>query len=212
MSSYDDSIRSISILITMIIGWFIVLEYFVKAPVINNFAGTISGISTCLLATFTIIGVGNLSRHHVKNIMKQGKNWMPSVVLIVSCWVPLVIGLAGTRKDPIFAYLYSSLYLPTSQAFFGILSFYILSAAYRTFKTRSLDSTVLLLAAIFVMLGNAPATSIIWSGFSPLGGWILDVCTAAGVRGISIGIAIGSVVTALRVLTGRERRHLAGRE
>lgn len=212
MSSYDDSIRNISILITMIIGWFFVLEYFVKAPAINNFAGTISGISTCLLGTFTIVGVGNMTRHHVKNIMKQGKNWMPSIVLLVSCWVPLVIGLAFTRTNPTYAYLYSSLYLPTSQAFFGILSFYILSAAYRTFKTRSLDSTVLLLAAIFVMMGNAPATSVIWSGFAPLGGWILDVCTAAGVRGISIGIAIGSVVTALRVLTGRERRHLAGRE
>lgn len=212
MSQYDNTIRNISIFITMIVGWFIFLEYFIDWPLINNFAGTLSGICTALLGTFTIIGVGNMSRFHMKNILKKGKNWMPSIVLIVSCWIPLLIGLATSRKNPAYAYIYNTLYLPVSQAFFAILSFYILSAAYRSFKSRSIDSTVLLGAAILVMLGNAPATSVVWSGFGPLGGWILDVCTAAGVRGISIGIAIGSVVTALRVMTGREKRHLAAKE
>ena len=212
MSRYDDSIRNISIIITMIVGWFVFIEYFVKWPAVSNIAGTLSGITTCLLGTFTIIGVGNMTRFHLKNVLTQGKNWTPSRVLLASCWIPLVIGIAFSRNNPTYAYLYNRLYLPTSQAFFGILSFYILSAAYRTFKSRSLDSTVLLLAAMFVMIAHSPATSVIWSGFAPLGGWILDVCTAAGVRGISIGIAIGSVVTALRVMTGREKRHLAAKE
>jgi len=60
-------------------------------------------------------------------------------------------------------------------------------------------------------MGQSPVTGVLWPGFQDIGRWIMDVPNAAGIRGITIGMAIGGVVTALRVLIGRERRYLAAR-
>jgi len=211
LSSYEGEIRSIAIIITAIVGFFFLIEYFIVWTPVNKTASNITAYGTVLLGLAGIVGIGNLTRFHLKNIFRQGKNWIPSIILLISLWLPLVLGLLYTRNHFIFSYIYNSIYLPTSQAFFAILAFYIVSGAYRAFKARNLDAAVLLIAGILVFMSNSPATGILWPGFQPLGKWIQDVFTAAGLRGITIGIAIGSVVTSLRVLTGRERRHLAGR-
>lgn len=72
---------------------------------------------------------------------------------------------------------------------------------------RGIDSTILIGAAIVVMLTNAPIGEAIWSGFPVIGKWINDVPVTAGMRAIIIGVAVGSLVYSLRVLIGRETRY-----
>jgi hypothetical protein len=92
-----------------------------------------------------------------------------------------------------------------------LLTFSSISAAYRSFRARNIESAILFAVTILVLTQSASIFEAIWVGFPIIGGWILDVPTMAGFRGIWIGVGIGAIILALRVILGLERGWL-GRE
>ena len=76
-------------------------------------------------------------------------------------------------------------------------------AAYRLLRVRSAESAVMLLVVLLVLIGQVSI------GLVPvlvdIKEWILDVPVMAGVRGILLGVALGAVLTGIRLLLGVER-------
>ena len=102
---------------------------------------------------------------------------------------------------------------------FSLLAFFIASAAYRAFIARTFESTLLLIAAILVMLGNTSIgfllTSWIPDSFSFLHlpkktEFIMKYPTTAGQRAIMIGAALGIIGSSIRIILGIERSYLGG--
>jgi hypothetical protein len=107
-------------------------------------------------------------------------------------------------------WLYDSLFVPMSATMFSLLAFYIASAAYRAFRARSIEATVLLATAIILMIGRVPLGEAIWKGFPGLTEWILSNPSMAAQRGIMIGIGLGMIATSLRIIFGIERTYMGG--
>jgi len=84
----------------------------------------------------------------------------------------------------------------------------VVSAAFRAFRMRNVEATLLLGAAIIVMLAAAPIGAWISDDLVDLGQWILDIPNNAGRRAIMMGAAIGAIATSLRIVLGLERSHL----
>ena len=101
---------------------------------------------------------------------------------------------------------------------FAMLAFYVASASYRAFRARNAQATVLLLAAFVVMLGRTPFSDWLSKILFMPEGWqisnlsniIMNFFNVAGQRAIMIGIALGLISTALRVILGIERTYLGG--
>jgi hypothetical protein len=55
------------------------------------------------------------------------------------------------------------------------------------------------------LLGSTPLTGIGW--LASIRDWIVNVPGMAGMRGLLLGVALGTVVAALRVLVTSERPH-----
>ena len=103
--------------------------------------------------------------------------------------------------------------MPMGATMFALLAFYIASASYKAFRARSAEATVLLLAAIIVMLGQVPAgVSMFGESINDITHWILNVPNLASKRGIALGVGLGMVATSLRILLGIERTYLGGGE
>jgi hypothetical protein len=58
------------------------------------------------------------------------------------------------------------------------------------------------------MLGRVPIGNLISDNIPDLANWILNFPSMAARRGILIGIGLGTVATALRVISGIERTYL----
>jgi hypothetical protein len=67
---------------------------------------------------------------------------------------------------------------------------------------------VLLLAAVVIMLGRVPVGSLIWKGFPHVTEWIMAYPNAAAKRGIRLGIDLGLISMALRMILGIERSYM----
>jgi len=107
-----------------------------------------------------------------------------------------------------FMYVYTYFIIPLQATMFSLLAFFIASAAYRAFRARTLEATLLLITAAIVMLGRVPIGAEIWDKFPLIQDWIMEVPQMAAKRGIFIGIALGTIAMSLRVILGLERTYL----
>jgi hypothetical protein len=118
-------------------------------------------------------------------------------------------GIRIVRRVPIM-WMYDFVFVPMQATMFSLLAFYIASAAYRAFRARTPEASVLLLTAIVMMLGRVPIGQSVWSKFPEFTDWILNTPSMAVMRAILMGVGLGMIATSLRIIFGIERTYMGG--
>jgi hypothetical protein len=123
--------------------------------------------------------------------------------------------MAPDGSDTPFYWMTRYLFSPLQAAMFSLLAFYIASAAFRAFRIRNVEATLLLIAAFVVMLGRTPLGeyALAWlpggkQWLPRVTDWIMAVPNTAAQRGVIIGAAMGAASLSLRVILGIERSYL----
>jgi hypothetical protein len=93
---------------------------------------------------------------------------------------------------------------------FSVLAFFVASAAFRTFRARSVEATLLLLAALLVMFGRVPFGEMIFKPSPDVAEWIMSGPALGAKRAIVLGVSLGAIAMSLRIVLGIERSHLGG--
>ena len=124
--------------------------------------------------------------------------------------LPTLRKLLDTSDGPGFKWLFDNVMVPLDATMFSLLAFFMASAAYRTFRARTPEATVLLIVAVIVMLGRVPIGEMLYKQMPQVSEWFMMVPTIAAKRGILFGVALGSIATSLRIILGIERSHLGG--
>ena len=158
-----------------------------------------------------LLGVISLSMMHSNKIKRRGPKWQYSYFFFASFIITTLAGfIGGTQKGGLLMWMFENMQMPMSSTMFALLAFYMASAAYKAFRARSVEATVLLLAAIIVMLAQVPMGVKLYRQLPVISQWILDVPNLASKRGIMLGVGLGSVATSLKILLGIERSYLGG--
>jgi len=100
----------------------------------------------------------------------------------------------------------NGLFVPLGSAMFALLAFYIANAAYRSFRVRSVESFLLMSAAIIVMLGQIPQGPMYISEDLPYFRlWLLKNISTPAFRAIFFGSSIAGLAMAIRIWFSLER-------
>ncbi len=159
-------------------------------------------------AAAAAVGFIGLTRVHLRAIEARRPLWGYSIVLLVAMY-----GYAGVlfllpTSAPLPNWIFQNVMGPIFSTMYGLIAFFITSAAYRAFRVRSLESALLLAAAALALLGNSALGGRIWQGWDGVLAWIMAVPVTGGFRAVQVGAALGALGTAVRVLLGLERSHL----
>lgn len=199
------------------------VQFFVPHALVQRRADMLLDWARIIAGFALALGVGSLFRTHWTKIRRRQREWGYSIVTLVSFFVMLWAGVfygsgEGSVIDNIFTvepgnlfeWLFNNIQVPLDSTMFSLLAFFIASAAYRTFRARTLEASLLLITAIVVMLGRVPLGQMMYDRMPEIYEWIMQYPAVAGKRGILFGAALGSIATSLRIILGIERSHIGG--
>ncbi len=249
--------RPIAVSVTFLAGFYYVLLWAWPKPVelatsekplnqteaigrwITDALPGVSSISQTLAALLLGLGVYSVLRLHSTRLMKKQKDWLFSLVLLISMFTMVGVGYADYNQviaDPTKAspsgwgpmqyakdFLFDGMLQSMDAAMFSIIAFFILFAAYRAFRIRSVESTVLLGTALIVMFslmglveyasknaidsmtGGDPGHFLNNFALSEVRDWIQRNVQGPGIQALAWGIGIGSLSMGLRLWLSLEK-------
>lgn len=180
-----------------------------------------------IVAAFAfILGFFNVLRVHLRRITRGKSNALYSSLLILTALVSLGLTLVGlvaplfrtpetaavrqtlvTASDWWFQYVLS----PLQASAAALIAFTLALAGFRLLRGRKttrerLLAMLFLLSAAIVLIGTLPP--LIGPIAGPLGylkNLVMNVLTTAGMRGLLIGVGLGTLLMGLRVIIGLDR-------
>ncbi len=231
--------KHLPIAVAFVMGVVMFFQFYVPTRFSSNFLQGVTQWDRIIAGFALLLGIYSLLNHHYHKLRRLVPGWGFSVVVYVGFFAMMLSGfiwginnpppetvrdmtgvILGQRQTQVpFMWIYDYVFVPMQATMFSILAFYIASAAYRAFRARTKEATVLLITAIIVMLGRVPIGALLIP-FKPFHGdvellpwfteWILNNPSMAAQRGIMIGIGLGIIATSLRIIFGIERTYMGG--
>jgi hypothetical protein len=191
------------------VGLVVLADLFVANPLIDAAAAFLINIALVVAAFALVLGLINVAQVSVRKVWDRQAGWPYAYVLLLSMLAVLVLGLADPQGrgpvQPAVAWFFEYVQLPVQATLGALLIFMLATAAYRALRLRDAESTVLVLVVLVVLLGQVAWGLGLLDVLPTLKERLVQVVSVAGVRGILLGVALGSVLAGLRLLLGIER-------
>jgi len=197
------------IFVTFLTGATLIAIFFIPHRAAQQTQSVILEWADVVYTFALILGSISLWMSHQKKVQQRGEGWIYSTVTLIALAGVTTLGVVqGVGGDTIVGKLYDSVNAPLASTMFSLLAFFIASAAFRAFRARNVEATLLLVTAIVMMIGRVSIGEFLWKGFPPLTEWLLDVPNLAAKRAVAIGVGLGAISTALKIILGIDRSYL----
>ncbi|MDD2804079.1 MAG: hypothetical protein PHV33_00865 [Elusimicrobiales bacterium] len=215
--------KYIPLAICFVVGILTLSSYYVPTQASEKYVETMNKWENIVAGFAFLLGLFSLFFSHTRKITRRVDGWGYSLFVFVGFLAMVVPAIVSNGKQMVGTDLtglgwgYRFLFNALSGTMFSVLAFYIVSTAYRAFRIKSAQAGVLFAAAMVLMLAKVPLGQMIWEklfgwtgawDISQIGQWLMDVPVVAGKRGIMMGLAIGGIVTALKIIFGIERQYM----
>jgi amino acid permease len=188
-------------------GILVLLGYFFPSRTLLGVRAAIIQWAIILAGVAVFAGIFNLLAVHLKKMQGKDKGKFYSFLLVVSLLITFILGVFFGTDSKLMQGVFDAVILPVESSLLAIMAVTLIYAAIRLLRYRNdLMAILFILTVLFVMIGSAslPFLTIPFVG-STLRPWITRVLATSGARGILLGVALGTLLTGLRVLIGADR-------
>ncbi len=193
--------------VTIAVGLIVLVGYFLSSALIQNVRALLINWGVSLAGVAALIGILNLLVvHWHKASGKENRNPY-SLLLLLAFLVTFAAGMWLTPANPGFQHVITSIQVPIETSLMALLAVTLGYASLRLLQRRKGIMGVLFVFSAIIFI-------LFLSGFLPVvqqlplvGGAanLVNRLPIAGGRGILLGIAIGSLMTGLRIFLGADR-------
>lgn len=187
-------------------GILVLLGYFFQG--VENIRVELLSWAIILAAFAVLVGLANLFIVHVNKIRHKEKGSVYSLLLIIALLGTFFTAVYLKPEHPTVVAIFTAVQLPVEASLMALLAVTLTYASFRLLRRRlNLFSVIFLITALLILFATAPLPlfgDALGLGIliRPL---IAQVVAASGARGILIGVALGTLVTGLRILFGADR-------
>jgi hypothetical protein len=207
--------RWIPTLIAIVSGLVTLGGYLIQNPALVYFRVHLVEWAVIVSGFAFFLGLLNILRVHGRQIVRRRQGWFYSMTLLFA----ILLGLLPTvlsalpslpasvpSQEEVDHVVFDFIISPLGGSLAALLVFTLTLGAFRLLRVRrSIGAVFFLLIVVVILLGSVPIV-----GLERLAGardWIINVPGMAGMRGLLLGVALGTVITALRVFLASERPH-----
>lgn len=193
-------------LIVGVLSGLVVLAAMFFVPQGGSILATVLNWMIIVAGVALLVAIASLVLTHLRFIANGKKGFLLSLVLVISFLATLVFGLLRGVDDPVFLKWVGAVIRPIETALLGLVALVMMSAALKIFRERGWSALTVsfgVSAIIFLILGlgflqnlNFPALNEVIT--------FVEGLPMIGARGLLIGIGIGLLMMAFRVLFGME--------
>lgn len=186
-------------------GIIVLLGYFVSIEPLPDLRLLLTDWGIVIAGMAVLVGIFNLVAVQMEKIRTSQKSSAYGALLVLSLIITFGFGLLLGPDNPFMRMAVDAVIVPVEAALMAILAVTLIYASIRLFRRRMDAMSVLfLVAAILFMLAMMPTP------FGPIPGnefflFVEGAVATGGARGLLIGIALGTLLTGLRVLFGVDR-------
>lgn len=186
-------------------GLIVLLGYFFPDQ-LNSLRLILLDWAIIIAAMAVLIGIYNLIAVQMEKIRARQKGSVYGGVLVISLIITFGLGLILGPENPYMRLTVDAIIVPVEASLMAILAVTLIYASIRLLRRRlDLTSVIFLAVALLFLIAIVP---IPFGGIDALQQFILQVAgmfSRGGARGLLIGIALGTLLTGLRVLFGIDR-------
>ncbi|MDP6479476.1 MAG: hypothetical protein QGI75_05475 [Phycisphaerales bacterium] len=210
--------RTIPLFIAALVGVLMVATYFI--PYTEQWGAEAMEMFIILAAAAMVLGAGSLLLLNLAKISNRQPGWGYAAITLIAFLGTLIIGLfkigampTATAPDnawtaPImqdgapFWWIYQYGLVPLTATMFAMLAFYIASAAFRAFRAKNVEATLLLGTAFIVLLGQVYAGVWLTDFLPNLESYVASIPAASQDFVLAVGMQIKAGVPLSDVVVG----------
>lgn len=186
-------------------GVIVLLGYFFPIAQLDQLRLQLIDWAIIIAGMAVLIGIYSLVAVQMEKIRTRQKGSLYGILLILSLILTFGLGLVLGPDDPLMRLAVDAVIVPVEASLMAILAVTLIYASIRLFRRRvDLTTVLFLFTAVLFLIAIMPTP------FGPIpGDWIIlqfgGMLSRGGTRGLLLGIALGTLLTGLRVLFGIDR-------
>ncbi len=188
-------------------GIFVLPAYFFPLPKLELLRFTLVNWAIIIAGMAVLVGIFNLVAVQMEKIRTRQKGGMYGALLIISLVATFVFGLVLEPNNSYLRLLaVDTIVVPVEASLMAILAVTLIYASIRLLRRRvDMMSIVFLVMAVIFLIVTMPTPLSALTPLQDSVAQVMGMFSNGGARGLLIGIALGTLLTGLRVLFGVDR-------
>ena len=182
----------------------VTLSYFFELPTLATFSQDLVLMVSVLNAMSILLAIYAQTRRSLILVQQKQHGWVYQAYLLVTIYLMAGIGFLFGQQSNQFMWFQLAILNPTASVIYSSLAFFMASAGARAFRARSPQAALLLIAGVFVLIGQAPISAVYFPVLGSIREYLTGSFSMAASRIFAISVTVGAIVLGVRIITGNE--------
>lgn len=193
--------------IVIAVGLITLAGAFFPVPLLQDVRMTLIQWTIILAGVAGLVAIIHLLRVHWRKVTVSQNKDITSGFMLIAFLVTFIAGIFLGPHHPAMQKVVTHIQMPVEASLMAVLSISLVAAAIRFFQHRKGMMAVVFMGSviIFLIIGSGILAGGAEFPFMKDALSAINVLPIAGMRGILLGVALGSLTTGLRILLGSDR-------
>ncbi|HSN94972.1 MAG TPA: hypothetical protein VLR89_07920 [Anaerolineaceae bacterium] len=198
--------RALSIVVTICTAIFVLAALFLQGQ-IGSYLPFLLDLSILLMAISVLVALAYLVTRQINKIRKNPTKSIPNIIMVLAFGITLVVGLVFGVQNPAYNRWIAAIQRPLQSSLLGLSALVMASAALKLFQRKGIDAFTVSfgLSAVFFLLLGMNISRLVINPQLDAALLTISQLPLIGARGLLIGISLGALLVALRIVFGIER-------